>query len=91
MINTPQLACYGLLAFIISIITIPIQFIVNALTKKNKLLNYCCTPDMTNYVVIVTGSNTGVGYQTVKEFAQRGANVILACRDANKGVLIISK
>ena len=35
-------------------------------------------------LAIVTGSNTGLGYETAKDLAQRGAHVILACRDARK-------
>ncbi|XP_072234305.1 retinol dehydrogenase 12 [Leuresthes tenuis] len=34
---------------------------------------------------IVTGGNTGIGKETVKDLAARGARVILACRDMTKG------
>lgn len=36
--------------------------------------------DFTGKVVLVTGGSRGLGYQMVKAFAQRGANVIIASR-----------
>jgi len=35
--------------------------------------------------VIVTGSNSGIGKATAKNMVERGAKVILACRDVEKG------
>jgi NADP-dependent 3-hydroxy acid dehydrogenase YdfG len=35
-------------------------------------------------VVIITGSNTGIGFYTALDLAGRGATVIMACRDLNK-------
>jgi len=35
-------------------------------------------------VAIVTGSNSGIGYETALELAQKGATVVLACRSLKK-------
>ena len=42
-------------------------------------------PDLTGRTVIVTGGNSGLGFESVKAFALKGAHVILACRSLNKG------
>ena len=36
--------------------------------------------DLTGKVAVVTGSNTGIGRETAKGLADRGATVIMACR-----------
>jgi NAD(P)-dependent dehydrogenase (short-subunit alcohol dehydrogenase family) len=42
-------------------------------------------PDQKGRVAIVTGSNTGLGYDTALILAGRGAQVVLAVRDTEKG------
>jgi len=42
-------------------------------------------PDLTGKVIIVTGGNSGLGFESVKAFAKQGAEVIMACRNEEKG------
>lgn len=52
------------------------------------------TVKLGNKVVIITGANSGIGFETAKELAKRGAKIILACRNlekANDAILKIMK
>jgi NAD(P)-dependent dehydrogenase (short-subunit alcohol dehydrogenase family) len=42
-------------------------------------------PDLTGKVAIVTGANSGLGFESTKELAKQGATVVMAVRTIQKG------
>jgi NAD(P)-dependent dehydrogenase (short-subunit alcohol dehydrogenase family) len=51
-------------------------------------------PDQAGRVAVITGANTGLGYETAAALAAKGAHVVLAVRNLDKGkdaVALISK
>jgi NAD(P)-dependent dehydrogenase (short-subunit alcohol dehydrogenase family) len=42
-------------------------------------------PDQTGRVAVITGANTGLGYETAAALAVKGAHVVLAVRNLDKG------
>jgi NAD(P)-dependent dehydrogenase (short-subunit alcohol dehydrogenase family) len=48
-------------------------------------------PDQAGRCLIVTGANTGIGFEAARVLAQKGARVLLACRDQAKGEAAIAR
>jgi len=56
-------------------------------TKKHS----CTQNRLDGKVVIVTGSNTGIGKEAAAILSRRGAKVVLACRDVEKAKCVASR
>lgn len=76
---------HGALGAVSYLFTLPILFVARLFGYWAPIYPAICDEDMSNQVAIVTGSNCGVGFETARNFASRGALVILACRDPVKG------
>lgn len=48
-------------------------------------------PDQSGKCFIVTGANTGIGFEIARVLGERGARVLLACRDAHKADAAIAR
>jgi len=47
--------------------------------------NAAAMSEQTGRVAIVTGANSGIGFETAKALAEKGATVVMACRNRAKG------
>ena len=42
-------------------------------------------PDQSGRTAVITGANTGIGFETAKALAAKGAHVVIAVRNIDKG------
>lgn len=61
---------------------------LNANTSASELV---ASEDLSGQVIIVTGANTGIGFETARALAAAGARVVLACRSSTKGQAAVDK
>ncbi|XP_038141902.1 dehydrogenase/reductase SDR family member 13-like isoform X2 [Cyprinodon tularosa] len=72
----------SLFLYLASVVVCVYVLLFYGVLKGARCLSSVCLKGKT---VIVTGSNTGIGKSTALEIAKRGARVILACRNKEKG------
>lgn len=48
-------------------------------------------PDQSGKVVVVTGANSGLGYETSLALARKGAHVVMACRSRERGETAVAQ
>jgi len=53
--------------------------------------NVSMIPSQAGKMVLVTGANSGIGYQAALELARHGAHVLLGCRSASKGLTALER
>ena len=46
------------------------------------------TVDLSGKVALVTGANTGIGYETAKALAEMGAHTFIACRSQERAAAV---
>ena len=47
-------------------------------------------PDQSGKTAVITGANSGIGFETARMLAERGARVILACRNEEKALVAMN-
>lgn len=48
-------------------------------------------PSLDGKRILITGANSGIGYHAALVFAQKGAHVVLACRDPHRGEAALTR
>jgi NAD(P)-dependent dehydrogenase (short-subunit alcohol dehydrogenase family) len=53
--------------------------------EENKKWTSEDVPDLNGKIVLITGANSGLGFQATREIADKRATVVMGCRDTAKG------
>ena len=72
----------GITLFTLFVLFVVIFCVYRWWNRPGRCFSKACLDGKT---VIVTGANTGIGKETVKDFINRGATVIMGCRSLSRG------
>ena len=48
-------------------------------------------PDQTGRTALITGANSGIGFEAARALAQQGATVVLACRSLDRATEAVER
>jgi NAD(P)-dependent dehydrogenase (short-subunit alcohol dehydrogenase family) len=97
MYSRLEFTLHGALGAVIYLVTFPVVLIIGMIGGfssariADAYTRGKISQDMKGKIVVVTGSNCGVGFETASNLALRGATVVLACRDPTKGETAVAE
>ncbi|KAL0488402.1 retinol dehydrogenase [Acrasis kona] len=75
----------------IVVVVVGIILFLRKWKQGGKVSSELLSRNLSGKTVIVTGSNTGIGFETAQQLAKQKATVIVACRDERKGRDAVSR